>query len=411
MFSAPLCCLDLDTFFVSVERLLDPRLVGLPVIVGAAPGARGVVTACSYEVRALGVRSGMPIRDAVKLAPGAIYLPTRHGVYGPYTERVRAVLDRHCPVVRTASIDEFFLDFRGCERLYLRPGEADPDDTLLRVVKEMRDAVQREVGLPASVGIGATRAVAKMASGRAKPPGVIQVRRGAEWAFAAPLPVRRYPGIGPVAEARLVAAGVLSLGQLVNRTEDGGWLGEAARMVAEGLTGPTPDLGADRTAFHVLDAVGDAGGSLSHERTFFADVGRADRVEQALLALVEKVASRARGRGVRGRTVTVKIRYADFDTLTRGRSVPPTHDERVLWPVARALLTAGWRRQKAIRLVGVALSRLTTPPAQLSLPLTLERPPLGAALDAVRARFGYDAVRLGAVTHPPAARASGPREP
>ena len=395
MASAPVCCLDLDTFFVSVERLLDPRLIGSPVVVGAAPGERGVVTACSYEVRAFGVRSGMPIRDAVRLAPHAVYLPTRHGTYGPYAGRVRAVLERFCPVVRTASIDEFFLDFRGCERLYGRPGEPSPDATLLRVVREMRAAVQAEVGLPASVGIGATRAVAKMASGRAKPAGVLQVCRGEEVAFASVLPVRRFPGIGPVAEARLTAAGVHTLGQLLPHAHAAGWMGEAARTVVVGLTGPVPDLGADRTAFHVLDTPGDAGGSLSHERTFFADVGSVEQVEQALLGLVERVASRARARGVRAATVTLKLRYADFETLTRRRGVPPTHDERTLWPIARSLLQAGWRRQTAVRLIGVALSRLTPPAAQLCLPLPETRPPVGAALDAVRARFGFEAVRMG----------------
>lgn len=405
-FPAPICCLDLDTFFVSVERLLDPRLEGLPVIVGAAPGHRGVVTACSYEVRALGVRSGMSIKDAVKLAPDAVYLPTRHGVYSPYAAQVRAVLERFCPVVRTASIDEFFLDFRGCERLYARSGDVDPDATLLRVVREMRGAIQEEIGLPASAGVAATRPVAKMASGRAKPAGVLQVRRGQEIAFAELLPVRKYPGFGPVAEARLVAAGVPTLGALLPHRESGGWLGEAARMVHEGLLGPIPDLGEDRTAFHELDVAGDAGGSLSNERTFFADVGRVDRVEAALLALVERVASRARARGVQARTLTVKLRYADFDTLTRGTRVPPTHDERVLWPTARALLSQGWRRRKAIRLVGVALSRLTLPPPQVPLPLPEGRPAMGVALDAVRARFGYDAVRLGTLVR--GRRVAGP---
>ena len=120
-----ICCLDLDTFFVSVERLLDPSLAGKPVVVGAAPGHRGVVTAASYEVRALGVRSGMPISEAFRRAPRAIFLPTRHGTYSPYALRVRTVLERYTPIVQTASIDEFFLDFVGCEGLYRAKVDVD----------------------------------------------------------------------------------------------------------------------------------------------------------------------------------------------------------------------------------------------------------------------------------------------
>jgi DNA polymerase-4 len=128
--TARMCCLDLDTFFVSVERLLDPSLDGKPVVVGGPRGGRGVVTAASYEVRRHGVRSGISLMEASRLAPpDAIFLPTRHGVYGPYSERVRQVLDRFTPVVRAASIDEFYLDFRGCERLHRQPADAGADAT------------------------------------------------------------------------------------------------------------------------------------------------------------------------------------------------------------------------------------------------------------------------------------------
>src|SRR5690606_2767180 len=132
-----ICCLDLDTFFVSVERLLDPTLVGKPVIVGGLPGQRGVVTAASYEVRAFGVRSGMSLSDAQRLAPDAVYLPTRHGVYDDYAARVRRLAREYTPVAQVASIDEMFLDFSGCERLYHRPGDASADATIERVVRAL----------------------------------------------------------------------------------------------------------------------------------------------------------------------------------------------------------------------------------------------------------------------------------
>ena len=150
---ARICCLDLDTFFVSVERLFRPDLIGKPVVVGALPRSRGVVTACSYEVRALGVRSGMAIAEAYRLAPNAIYLSGRHGEYGEYTRQVKGILDRYTPIVRTASIDEYFLDFRQCEGMYRQEADRDGDATIERVVREVCQAIQDEVGLPASAGI------------------------------------------------------------------------------------------------------------------------------------------------------------------------------------------------------------------------------------------------------------------
>ncbi|MDP2308959.1 MAG: DNA polymerase IV [Pseudomonadota bacterium] len=401
---ARIACLDLDTFFVSVERLLDPSLVGQPVVVGGRKGARGVVTSASYEVRLLGVRSGMPMSEAVRRAPDAIFVPTRHDAYGPYAGRVRAVLDRWCPVVQTASIDEFYLDFRGCERLYARPEDTDADATILRVVRELREAIQREVLLPASVGIGTTRPVAKMASGRAKPAGVLMIRAGEERAFAAPLPVRRFPGIGPVAEERLAGMGVATLGQLLEVPDEHPRLGglAASLRVGLGLAGQQPGartarLGKDRPAFQEHDT--SAEGSLSNERTFFADVGEVQVAEDALRALVERVTWRLRRRGARAHTITLKLRYADFTTISRGRSIAPTHAEADVLAVATDLLHGAWSKKSRIRLLGVQLSNLVAPDPQVAL-FAAPRPRMGVAIDAVRDRFGYDAIRMGAVARP-----------
>lgn len=188
-----ICCLDLDTFFVSVERILDPSLEGKPVIVGGRPGSRGVVTSCSYEVRPLGVRSGMSLTTAAKLAPHAIYVPTRHDAYEPYSRAVREIARRYSPVVQVASIDELYMDFAGCELMYRRRGDGSDDDVVLRVVRELTAAIKNELGLPASVGIATSRSMAKVASGLAKPAGVLMVAAGAEAATLAPLPVRRLP--------------------------------------------------------------------------------------------------------------------------------------------------------------------------------------------------------------------------
>src|SRR5690242_12080721 len=162
--SAPrICCLDLDTFFVSVERVLDPTLEGQPVIVGGRPGSRGVVTAASYEVRRLGVKSGMSLVEAGKLAPDAIYLPTRGDIYARYADQVREIARRFSPVVLVASIDEMFLDLTGCERLYGWDGQGSGDEAIERAVLQLATAVHDELGLPASAGIATSKVMAKVA--------------------------------------------------------------------------------------------------------------------------------------------------------------------------------------------------------------------------------------------------------
>lgn len=393
-----ICCLDLDTFFVSVERLLNPDLIGKPVVVGAKPGQRGVVTSCSYEVRLLGVHSGMSATEARRLAPNAIFVGSSHGVYSPYAKKVKGILERFTPVVQTASIDEFFLDFRGCEVLYRASPEEPGDDTIKRVVWQMRDLIQSELGLPSSAGIGTTRTIAKMSSGKAKPAGVMMVRSGQELAFVWPLPVRKLPGIGPVGEKKLVDAGIKTLGELLElpagplQTR----FGRLSESVFRRLTGGSgASLGRDRPAFREHDPVGLAVGSISNERTFSSDLGHRQAVEAQLHGLCQRVCWRARKRGAKARTVTLKLRYSDFKTITRSKSAAPTDQEAVVFARIRRLLANGWTRRKAIRLVGVALSNLQEN-HQLSLDLqTAERPTVGDAIDPIRQKFGYDAIKLG----------------
>jgi DNA polymerase-4 len=403
--AARLCCLDLDTFFVSVERILDPSLVGQPVIVGGRRGQRGVVTACSYEVRAYGVRSGMSMVEAERLAPpDAIFLPTRGGTYEPYSRQVRALLEAACPAVQAASIDEFYLDYGGCDALLSRPGEPGGDEPLLREVRALRQRIQDELGLPASVGIGATRAIAKMASRDAKPAGVFLVPLGQERAYVSLLPVRAFPGIGPVAESHLRQAGVLTLGQLLDLPP--GPLRHRVRGLRESVErGIDParagSLGHHRPAFREHDPQGVTVGSISNERTFLADVREPGLVLDQLRALSERVAWRARGRDVRARTVTLKLRYADFETLTRARTIPPTWEEGEIHRAILALYAEHRDPRRAVRLVGVALSNLVAPDRQLLLPFAdPERPDPGQAIDEVRRRFGYQAIRVGLAAEP-----------
>lgn len=389
-----ICCLDLDTFFVSVERLLDPSLEGKPVIVGGRPGQRGVVTACSYEVREQGVRSGMSLVDAGRLAPNAIYLPTRHGVYGDYAKRVRGIVEQTCPEIQVASIDEMYLSFAGCERLFGRPDDVDGDATILRVVRELQQTIRSETGLPCSVGIACTKTMAKVASGLAKPAGVLMVRADEAEGVLAPLPVRKLPGIGPVAERKLAAIGIYTLGELAATPSDriraifGAWTDSVKRGVRGG--GST-DLGAERPAFREHDPEGETLGSISNERTFREDVSDPAVLESVLTGLVERVCWRARQRGVVARTITLKLRYADFKTLSRGRTVTATAAEREVLPVVQQLFREARTRRTPIRLLGIQFSNLQMAD-QLSLFPTENR--LGGAIDDIRERFGYDAVRL-----------------
>jgi DNA polymerase-4 len=390
-----ICCLDLDTFFVSVERLLDPSLNGKPVIVGGHPGSRGVVTSCSYEVRALGVRSGMSLTRAAELAPDAVFLPTRHGVYGDYATRVRKIAEDYTPVSQVASIDEMFLDFSGCENLYCIAADANADVTIARVVRKMTDEIQERVGLPSSCGIATSRPVAKVASGLAKPRGVLLVPAGAEAQFLGVLPVRKFPGIGPVAEAKLSAIGLKTLGEVAAaptamlRRIFGAW----AESIQRGCLGyGSHEIGRERPAFQEHDPEGLMLGSISNERTFREDVRDPASIQSMLCSLCERVCWRARKRGIRARTVTLKLRYADFQTLTRSRTMTlPTSSELELYPVVHDLFDRARKRRLAIRLLGIALSNLCYDP---QLRLFDHGEALHRAVDQIRQRYGYEALQL-----------------
>jgi len=396
-----ICCLDLDTFFVSVERVIDPSLEGKPVVVGGKPGQRGVVTAASYEVRKLGVRSGLSLTEAGKLAPDAIFLPTRSDTYGEYAERVRAIARRFSPVVLVASIDEMFLDLSGCERLYRRDDDAErydkPDDVAIdRAVVDLTATVANELGLPSSAGIATSKVVSKVASALAKPRGVMLVPPGAERAVLGPLPVRSFPGIGPVAEAKLLAAGFPTLGALADAPAAslakifGAW----APVIIAGVHGRgSGDLGRERPAFSEHDPEGEVVGSISNERTFREDVSDPSSIESVLCGLCERVCWRARKRGIKARTITLKLRYSDFHTLTRARTLAPTHSELELFPVVKELLTQARTRSLPVRLLGLQLSNLGV---FEQLALFDDHTKVGAVVDDIRERYGFSMVTLGA---------------
>ena len=389
-----ICCLDLDTFFVSVERVLDPSLEGKPVVVGGRPGSRGVVTAASYEVRRLGVRSGMSLVEAGKLAPRAIYLPTRGDTYGQYAERVREIARRYAPIVVVASIDEMFLDLSGCERLYGRGGDESGDVAIERAVLELTDAIEAELGLPASAGLATSKVMAKVASSLAKPRGVMLVPAGVERDVLAPLPVRSFPGIGPVGESKLHAAGYETLGAIADAplAELEKIFGAWAPSILRGVQGQgSGALGRERPAFAEHDPEGETVGSISNERTFLEDVSDPASIESVLCGLCERVCWRARKRHIKARTVTLKLRYADFHTLTRSRTLGPTDSELELYPVVKEMLTLARTRALPVRLLGLQLSNLG---AFEQLSLFDHHEKVSAVVDGIRARYGFAMVTL-----------------
>jgi len=388
---------DADAFFVAVARLVDPAGAGKAplLIVGGAPGSRGVVCSASYEARAFGVRSGMPMSQAVRLCPRATCVPVPRKACGAKSREIREVLHRFAPVVAAASIDEFYLDLTGTERLY---GDASLADVAARI----RAAVLGDVGLPVSVGGGTSRLVAKMAAGVAKqaaagtPRGVHVVAPGDEAEFMTGFALGDIPGVGPKAQERLRRHGLERVPDVLAADLPAleRWLGarEAAWLHTR-VRGVDPSPVAPR----------EEAKSVSREDTFPEDLHDDESIERELLRLVVRVAADLRGDGLRARTITVKLRDADFTTRQASRTLPsPVESDRAVHAVARELLGRLRRaRRTGARLLGVALSSLDgdAPTAQLGLfgagqeeGETERDRALARVVDGVRAKFGDGAL-------------------
>jgi DNA polymerase IV len=262
-------------------------------------------------------------------------------------------------------------------------------------VRALTDDVEAQVGLPSSAGIATSRSVAKIACGLAKPRGVLLIPAGGELSFLAPLPVRKFPGIGPVAEQKLHTLGLTTLADVAQaplstlRRVFGAWA-ERMQLATRGQGGHT--LARDRPAFQEYDPAGRSVGTISNERTFREDVRDPESVDAMLCSLCERVCFRARKRGVAARTVSLKLRYADFETLMRSRTVATTCSELELYPVVRALFQRARTRPTAIRLLGIRLSNLCPEKQQLSL--FDAHGPLHRAVDGVRERYDFEALRI-----------------
>lgn len=374
---------DMDAFFAAVEQLHRPELRGRPVIVGGDPNGRSVVSSASYEARAFGVHSAMPMAWARKLCPRGVFLPCDGARYGEASRMVFRILEQFTPDVEAASVDEAYLDVTGCERLFGPP---------LAIAKAVRARIAERLGLSASVGVASGRCVAKIASELAKPAGILMVLPGREAELLAPLPVGRMPGIGPVLEAKLTALGVRTLGDLAR-------IDEALLERVFGVYGPLlrrRALGQDTAGLHADEPAK----SMGKETTFDQDLVDRAAVEAALATLAEKVCRRLRQEGVGARTFTVKLRYSDFHTCSRARTLPhPTHYDSVAIPAAWELFRQLDTRRLGVRLVGVTASRLQPMVHQPSLfdaPAERRRRRLYAGVDTIRDRYGFDAIAAAA---------------
>jgi DNA polymerase IV len=379
--STPILHVDMDAFFVSVELLDHPELRGKPVVVGGQPNRRGVVSAASYEARAFGIHSAMPLRTAGKLCPHAIFLEGRHQLYSQWSDRVAAILARYSPIVEMASIDEAYLDLSGTERLHGPP---------LATAHALLTEVGAKTNLPCSAGLARTRLVAKVASDQAKPRGLLWVPAGAEQDFLAPLSVRRIPGIGKVTEGALNSLGIERVGQLaaipLDRLEEtfGQWGSALYRK----------SRGEDSYEFFV-DAEPK---SISHSHTFSDDTADRAQLDAMLSLLCQKAAKRLRDAALDARTITLTIRYAGFETVTRSKTFPEsTHLDAVFLDTIRQLFDRYWDRRRTVRLVGVELGSFSHG-GQLDLLDTARREKLeklSRATDKLRDRFGFGKLQFG----------------
>jgi len=342
---AVLAHLDLDAFYAAVEELEQPALRVKPLVVGGDPHGRGVVSTANYVARRFGIRSAMSCAEALRRCPQAVFVRPRHALYGEYSQAVWAAVNEVVPKTERTGLDEGYLDFAGLAGDFSRA----------RVVAE---AVQTSVGaatsLTCSLGVAPTKVVAKVASDRRKPGGITVVPAGTEAAFLSPFPVRALPGVGPRAEQRLAAAGITSIGALASLAD------EDLRALLPGSVGRIL-----RERANGIDARGLVGsterGSISVEETFERDVHERQLLHAELRRMADELGRRLRKNGLSARTVTAKLRYADFSIRSRSTSLDVGIDDTgKLGELACSLLDRGLRdRPGALRLVGVGVSGLS----------------------------------------------------
>lgn len=362
--------LDLDSFFVSVELLNRPDLKGFPVIVGGSRD-RGVVTTCSYEARAFGVRSAMPMKQAMQLCPQAVLLSGTRGEYSRYSRWVTEIIAAKAPLFEKASIDEFYIDLTGMDKFF------NPYQWTIDLRKQIIDETQ----LPISFGLSSNKMVSKIATDEAKPNGYLFVHPGMEQAFLAPLPVNKFSGVGEHTFVKLKAMDIHLIGDILKHSEKalekelGKWGIDLYRK-AQGIS--TSEVTPYREAK-----------SISTENTFEENISDADLLLKELVRMTEKVAFELRQDEKLCGCIAVKIRYPDFETTSKQTTIDYTLRDDELIPQALALFHKLWRKGKPVRLLGVRLSELTNHAVQASLFDDAEKKNnLYKAIDEVKNRFG-----------------------
>ncbi|QNN24583.1 DNA polymerase IV [Planctomycetales bacterium ZRK34] len=373
---------DMDAFFASIEQLDDPSLRGRPVLVGY-DGPRGVVAAASYEARPFGCHSAQPMSIAKRMCPQAVIVPGRGSRYREVSKRLFEIFDRFSPLVQPLSVDEAFLDATGTQRLF------GPPEELAATLKQI---IRDELELTASVGVAPNKFLAKLASDMDKPDGLTVIEPERVLEVLDKLPIGRMWGIGKVTESKLIQRGVNTIGDLRRMPPE--WMKDRFGADAERYANLCRGID-DRPVMPDSQAK-----SISHEHTFDTDIPDPDAVRRVLLDQVEQVARRVRRHEFKAKSVTLKIRFGDFQTITRSQSLDhPTDSTDELWAAARAIFDR-WASASfsPVRLIGMAAGSLTQGEGQLDLFGNDEsdrRRAVDAATDAITTRFGKRAIRRG----------------
>lgn len=375
--------LDLDAFFVSVERLLDPSLIGKPVIVGADPKegyGRGVIAACSYEARQFGLHSAMPIRNAYKLCPHGEYIKGHMKEYGRYSKSVRTILEQYAPVIEQTSIDEFYMDFSGTSHMYGEMGN---------FAAKLQNEIWKKFNLPCSIGVASNKTIAKIASDFFKPRGITYVKPGMEKEFLRNMPIGVIPGVGKQTLPQLKNKGVTKVGDVLKLPEDywSAAYGKAGLALwrkanGEGSENINPEQGRK---------------SISKERTYSEDVTSIEKIEQTLFSLTGQICQMLRDRNWQASTITLKLRYSDFVTLTRSKTIAPTDDDKVVYETAKSMFEKCYTRRVSVRLIGVGLTNFNEFAEQEFLFEDEEiiRKKMLRAVTKIRDNFGYSSIKVG----------------
>ena len=374
--------IDLDAFFVSVERALNPKLKGKPVIVGGDPERRGVVASASYEARPFGIHAGMPLSRARRLCPQAILIRTNFSRYKDASSKFMKILGDFSPYIEPLGLDEAYLDVTGYEEPYGSPRQ------LARAIKEK---IYEELELTASVGIGTSKVVAKIASDFYKPDGLLEIAPGEEQPFLNPLPVAKLPGVGNKTEQSLREMGITTIEDLASLPLD---------MVKRrfGATGAVIHSYARGIDAREIEAPGEAK-SISQQLTFARDTLDRNFLEANLHNLCQEVCQELRSQDKRAKCVAIRLRYADFNTITRQVILKEASDvTRVVFATAQQLLSKALAKQeKPIRLIGIRISSLVGEEKQLPMfDSGTEKPEhLDKAIDRIRRKYGSTAIKTG----------------